>query len=746
MRGHRRVWLAVGSTLSGFILVGLGAASAGAATSTLVNELFTGTSTTSPNWVLPAASTGASNEACLTLGDGTGPVGGCATAGSQAGLQLTTDNGGREGGLVYSSSVPSSLGLDVTFDSYQYSPDPADANHGADGIGFFLAASDPNNASASPITLGLVGGHLGYSTDGTTPGLTHGYLGFGLDVYGSYSNKDLDPACAETHAAAPESVAVRGPGNGTSGYCLLQSTQLSNSTLDSTDPQVVPVEVAVNPTSADETTASGLFVKAGNYAVEVSPIGAGAVPLAETGPGPLDEPAPAPIIETWPLPSDAANVPDGSWVDGKGVPFQLTFGWSASTGSNKDYHTISNVIVQTLNGAPPALAVNLTDNSGGTAHTGQTVTYSAATTLSGSAETRPITLTDKFPADLVPQTSGLGGTGWSCGVSGQTVTCTLPPPTSTGPLPTVSMPVLVAVPAGGGAVSLTNNATAGAPDATQGTGTDVQTYAPAPTATMLSFVTQPVDAQVNATMTNADTSTTHIQVAADVTAGGAVDTTYTGNVTLTLANNPGPAQFVVGGSPASSISVAAVNGVADFSPIIVNAVGFGYTLQAAATGLTSATSNSFNVAGAATSCPSGTTCTVSTTSPTTGIAAAIVAQSGSGNSIVTATFGGNVAPIHPCTGATAGILTFSGNRQKVITLTIPIKSATPVFCYGQPTPFLDIFLHKTTYFSKANHEYEGLLPWCFKKFTGPCVKSITFTKKTETAVILSGTADPRIMR
>jgi hypothetical protein len=263
---------------------------------------------------------------------------------------------------------------------------------------------------------------------------------------------------------------------------------------------------------------------------------------------------------------------------------------------------------------------------------------------------------------------------------------------------------------------------------------------------VLSFVTQPVDAQVNTAMKNADSTTTHIRVAADVTPGGAVDTAYTGNVTLTFANNPGSAQFVVGGNPTSSISVAAVNGVADFSPIIVNAVGFSYTLQAAATGLTSATSNSFNVAGAATSCPSGTTCTVSTTSPTTGIAAAIVAQSGSGNSIVTATFGGNVAPIHPCTGATAGILTFSGNRQKVITLTIPIKSATPVFCYGQPTPFLDIFLHKTTYFSKANHEYEGLLPWCFKKFTGPCVKSITFTKKTETAVILSGTADPRIMR
>jgi hypothetical protein len=339
----------------------------------------------------------------------------------------------------------------------------------------------------------------------------------------------------------------------------------------------------------------------------------------------------------------------------------------------------------------------------------------------------------------------LGAGGWNCDVSGQTVTCTNPPPTDIGTQSTIEIPVLVSVPPGPPVV-LADTATAGAPDATQGSDTDTQTYSPAPTATVLSFVTQPVDAQVNTTMKNADSSTTHIRVAADVTSGGAVDTTYTGNVTLAFANNPGSAKFVVGGSPVSSITVAAVNGVADFSPIIVNAVGFNDTLSATATGLTAATSNSFNIAAAATSCPSGKTCTVTTTSPTTGIAASISAGAGSGNSIVTATFGGNVAPIHPCTGATAGVLTFSGNRMKTITLTIPIKQGSLVFCYGQPTPFLDIFLHKTTYFSQANQEYEGLLPLCFKNYTGPCVKSIKVTKTTETVVILSGTADPRIMR
>ncbi|HTC68671.1 MAG TPA: hypothetical protein VK662_03825, partial [Acidothermaceae bacterium] len=246
-------------------------------------------------------------------------------------------------------------------------------------------------------------------------------------------------------------------------------------------------------------------------------------------------------------------------------------------------------------------------------------------------------------------------------------------------------------------------------------------------------------------MKNADNTTTHILVAADVAAGGAVDTTYTGNVTLSFGANPGGASFGVGTTSTSpTLTVAAVSGIADFSPIIVNKVGTGYTLTASATGLTSATSTPFAVAAAATSCPTGKTCTVTTTS-SSGATAAVQAQAGTGNAIITATFGGNVVPIHPCTGATTGILTFSGSRQKVITLTLPIKQLSLVFCYGQPTTFLDILYRPVTYFNPINQEYEGLLPLCLPKFTGPCVKSLSLSRTTETVVIQSGTADPRLM-
>ncbi len=88
MRGHRRVWLAVGSTLSGIALVWTAAGPAAADTATLVSESFTGSSTSSSNWVLPTPASGANNDACLTAGTGSGPVGGCSdSSGTQAGLQ-----------------------------------------------------------------------------------------------------------------------------------------------------------------------------------------------------------------------------------------------------------------------------------------------------------------------------------------------------------------------------------------------------------------------------------------------------------------------------------------------------------------------------------------------------------------------------------------------------------------------------------------------------------------------------------
>src|SRR5438132_705233 len=85
-----------------------------------------------------------------------------------------------------------------------------------------------------------------------------------------------------------------------------------------------------------------------------------------------------------------------------------------------------------------------------------------------------------------------------------------------------------------------------------------------------------------------------VKVRADDAHGNKV-ASFTGNVTVALANNPGGA--TIGGTT----TVAAVNGVATFGDLTVSQTGTGYWLTASATGLARAASSVFDVtAGAAT--------------------------------------------------------------------------------------------------------------------------------------------------
>jgi alpha-tubulin suppressor-like RCC1 family protein len=105
-------------------------------------------------------------------------------------------------------------------------------------------------------------------------------------------------------------------------------------------------------------------------------------------------------------------------------------------------------------------------------------------------------------------------------------------------------------------------------------------------ATHLVFSTPPVTTVAGANITPA------IVVQAK-DAGNALATTFTGNVTLAIGTNPGTSTL------SGSVTVAAAAGVATFNNISLNKVGTGYTLTAAATGLTGATSSTFNVTAAA---------------------------------------------------------------------------------------------------------------------------------------------------
>ena len=101
--------------------------------------------------------------------------------------------------------------------------------------------------------------------------------------------------------------------------------------------------------------------------------------------------------------------------------------------------------------------------------------------------------------------------------------------------------------------------------------------------TKLAFTTQPVGTTVNATLAP-------VRVTIQDAAGSRV-TSATDSVFLAIGTNAG------GGTLGGTARVRAVEGIATFNNLSLNAQGTGYTLAATAVALTGATSSPFNVAG-----------------------------------------------------------------------------------------------------------------------------------------------------
>jgi large repetitive protein len=389
------------------------APSAFAAGTVLFNQSFHDNTVDGPAGAisLPTAQSG-TNAACLTAAGNASanPLASCPTATDPQGsgkLRLTSATTTQEGGVFASTSIPTSQGLDVNFNSYQY------GGTGADGMAFVLAAVNPANP-VIPAAIGQPGGSLGYSAENSnTKGLSYGYLGVGLDVFGNFSNKFEGTGCTDPpniDGKMAGQVVVRGPGNGTVGYCALQSNAVTATSpklilrATTRSASVVPVEVVFNPSASSLTTASGLVVPAGDYDITFTPVGGTLRSLVGA------------------LPTVPAGLYPASWVSANGIPKQLAFGWAASTGSLTDYHEIDNVVVSSLS-AVPQLAVSQTSYTAATLSAGSSVTYAVAASSSGVAENFPVTVIETLPAGVLPV--GASGPGWVCGApSGQQISCT----------------------------------------------------------------------------------------------------------------------------------------------------------------------------------------------------------------------------------------------------------------------------------------------------------------------------------
>ena len=473
----------------------------------LTSESFTGAKTADSGWVLPSAD---SNGACLTAGTDTAqsPIPACDTTAIDAGsgtLRLTTNALSAVGTVYNTTSLPTSQGLDVRFNSYQWN---SHTYPGADGTSFILAATDPTSP-APPASTGPIGGSLGYSAakpndwfPGAT-GVTNGYLGFGLDVFGNYRNSAFGgTGCPDTDPA-PQNVTVRGPGNGLAGYCIAGTQQVTAGALDDRDaverPASVPVEIALNPASSETTSLGGVTVPAASWLIAYTPLGGSQQVLTGSLPS-------ASTLRDYGYPA--------SYYDPiTGLPYQLTFGWAASTGGNDEIHEISTLTSSTLNGQLPDFNLAVTDDQAATLLAGSAATISVSPSLEASQgpETRPATVTTTLPDGLTP--SNPASSDYTCSTSDQVVRCTYTPSSAIAPgqsLPTLKIPVRVATSA---ASKLTITSKVSSTDANPAEATrdvsivDFEAHAPAHvtygTAATLSATGLPGDATGTITFTSA---------------------------------------------------------------------------------------------------------------------------------------------------------------------------------------------------------------------------------------------------
>jgi len=422
------------------------------AQTTFVNEGFTGT-TAGSGYTLPGAPSG-TNKACLTARTTTTTTatdtipgcGGAADADGSGALRLTSATLNQTGGVGAKQSVPITKGIDAIFDSYQYNGAPDQTGITADGIVFYLAATDPYNP-AVPTQIGMLGGSLGYSGTKSGSGLAHAYLGIGLDRYGNFNHPDFEGngcSLTPTRVRYPDSVTVRGPGNGTTGYCVVKSTantpltgSLSKVGATSRAQAKVPVEIVINPTANPIAAqrATTVTVAAGQFAVIFTPIGGSQQVLS----GSLPTLSPT---------SNAASIP-ASWIDpATGYPYKLTYGWVAGTGGASDIHEVNYLEAKTAAGPVPVLSATAGgDTSVAHAGTGN-YTITPTVTTAGGTESQLVRTTTTFPANVQPTQPTDLPTGWTCTILGQVETCDFAvseaSPIQPGTdLPTLSLPYTV---------------------------------------------------------------------------------------------------------------------------------------------------------------------------------------------------------------------------------------------------------------------------------------------------------------
>jgi uncharacterized repeat protein (TIGR01451 family) len=381
----------------------LGSMRPAAAVNTYISETFTGP-TTAESFNLGTPKTGAvSNGPCLTAGTGAastipacphalnpangGVNGTLPDPSGQGALRLTDNENNQASFVIITQAVPTSGGVQATFDLYSY------GGTGADGIGFLVL----DGTAAAPTTSGANGGSFGYAQKvGTgccdSVGIANGYFGIGFDEYGNYQNPTEGRVGGP--GAVPESVGIRGYGNAsTTQYNYVTGTAANFGIGQSIDVRTS----AVRPTKK-------------NVRLTVSPGGLIKVDIDFTG----TQTNYVSVIPSFNITTVAGQ---------PALPTSLRFGFSGSTGGSTNFHEIQNFVAT---GNPPQLSiakVATTPSFTGNQNGAYTITVSNSS-LAGPT-TQSVQVVDTLPVGETYVSAT--GTNWLCSVSGvslpQTVTC-----------------------------------------------------------------------------------------------------------------------------------------------------------------------------------------------------------------------------------------------------------------------------------------------------------------------------------
>ncbi len=140
-------------------------------------------------------------------------------------LRLTENSGNNAKAATVPSIFPAAGNyISVEFNHYAYNSTSSggigggSGNTGADGVAVTLSDY------SVPAVPGAYGGSLGYAQLNTTqPGFAGGWVGVGLDEYGNYQNTN-EGRILGPNTNIYQSVGVRGPGSGTSGFRWMTGT------------------------------------------------------------------------------------------------------------------------------------------------------------------------------------------------------------------------------------------------------------------------------------------------------------------------------------------------------------------------------------------------------------------------------------------------------------------------------------------------------------------------------------------